>query len=78
MHSKLLKSNQAIKIMDIKILKTATLSEALTDMKIGETAIAPVGYKPKTVVKTCSELKEKGFLFNTSMRGGMQTVTRLK
>ncbi|MBD5195183.1 MAG: hypothetical protein HDS84_01150 [Bacteroidales bacterium] len=64
--------------MEIKTLKTATLSEALTGMKIGETAIAPVGYKPKTVIKTCSELREKGFLFNTSMRGGKQTITRLK
>ena len=78
MHSKLLKSNQTIKEMDIKILKTATLSDALSDMKIGETAIAPVGYKPETVRKTCTDLKGKGFLFTTTMRAGVQTVTRLK
>lgn len=64
--------------MDIKILKTATLSDALSDMKIGETAIAPVGYKPETVRKTCTDLKGKGFLFTTTMRAGVQTVTRLK
>lgn len=64
--------------MEIKTLKTATLSDALTDMKIGETAIAPVGYNPKTVVKTCSELKEHGYLFTTSLRAGVQTITRLK
>lgn len=64
--------------MDIKILKTATLSDALSDMKIGETALAPVGYKPETVRKACSELKAKGLLFVTNMRTGKQTVTRLK
>lgn len=64
--------------MDIKILKTATLSDALSDMKIGETALAPIGYKPETVRKACSELKAKGLLFVTNMRTGKQTVTRLK
>lgn len=64
--------------MDIKTLKTATLSDALTDMKIGETAIAPNGYKPETVRKTCTDLKGKGYLFTTTMRAGVQTVTRLK
>lgn len=64
--------------MDIKTLKTATLSDALAEMKIGETAIAPAGYTLKTVRKTCSELKEKGFLFATTTRAGVQTVTRLK
>lgn len=64
--------------MDIKILKTATLSDALTDMKVGETAIAPTGYKPETVRKTCTDLKDKGFLFTTTMRTGVQTITRLK
>lgn len=64
--------------MEIKTLKTVTLSEALAEMKIGETAIAPVGYKPETVRRACSELKEKGLLFTTNMRTGVQTITRLK
>ncbi|MDE6792493.1 MAG: hypothetical protein K2J48_05370 [Muribaculaceae bacterium] len=64
--------------MEIKTLRTATLSDALSDMKIGETAIAPVGYKPETVRKTCTDLKVKGFLFTTTMRAGVQTITRLK
>lgn len=64
--------------MEIKTLKTSTLSDALTDMKIGETAIAPEGYKPETVRKTCTELKSKGYLFTTTMRAGVQTVTRLR
>ena len=64
--------------MEIKTLRTATLSDALSDMKIGETAIAPVGYKPETVRKACSELKAKGLLFITNMKTGVQTVTRLK
>ena len=64
--------------MELKTLKTASLSDALAAMNVGETAIAPDGYKPRTVRKTCSELKEKGFLFTTTMRAGIQTVTRLK
>lgn len=64
--------------MEIKILKTATLSDALSEMKIGETCIAPTGYKPEVVRKTCSELKSKGFMFVTSMKTGVQTITRLQ
>ncbi|MCM1079125.1 MAG: hypothetical protein NC344_05795 [Bacteroidales bacterium] len=64
--------------MDIKLLKTATLAEALSEMSLGETAIAPKGYKPETVRKTCTELKNKGYLFSTTMRAGVQTITRLK
>lgn len=64
--------------MDLKILKTATLSDALSGMKVGETAIAPAGYKPETVRKTCTEMKDRGYLFQTSTRAGVQTITRLK
>lgn len=64
--------------MEIKTLKTASLSDALVGMSIGETAIAPAGYRIETVRKTCSELKEKGYLFTTATRAGMQIVTRLK
>ena len=75
---KLVKNNQSTKNMEIKTLKTASLSDALMEMKIGETAFAPVGYQPKTVRVECSKLKEKGLLFTTNMRTGMQTITRLK
>ncbi|MDE5871184.1 MAG: hypothetical protein K2H22_04455 [Muribaculaceae bacterium] len=64
--------------MEIKTLKTATLEDALTEMKVGETAFAPAGYTPKTVMVKCNELKEKGYLFTTSRRAGAQTVTRLQ
>lgn len=64
--------------MEIKTLRTATLADALTEMKIGETAFAPVGYKPKTVMVECNKLKEKGYLYTTSKRAGVQTITRLK
>ncbi len=64
--------------MEIKTLKTASLSDALMAMKIGETAYAPKGYQPKTVRVECTRLKEKGLLFTTTMRAGVQTVTRLK
>lgn len=64
--------------MELKKLKTASLSDALKEMAIGESCIAPDGYSPKTVIKTCSELKGEGYLFNTSRRVGKQIITRLK
>lgn len=45
--------------MEIKKLKTASLADALKDMTIGETCVAPDGYQPKSVTKTCVELKEQ-------------------
>ena len=63
--------------MEIKKLKTASLSDALTEMKVGETCAAPDGYSTKTVIKACSELREKGYLFSTTTKGGQQTITRL-
>lgn len=78
LHSKLLKRNQSTERMEIKKLKTASLADALKDMTIGETCVAPDGYQPKSVTKTCVELKEQGYLFQTSTRSGVQTITRLK
>lgn len=62
--------------MDIPTLHTATLSQALRAMAVGETRYAPEGYTPATVRKTCSELKTKGYIFTTSSRTGRQTITR--
>lgn len=78
LHSNLLKSNQATTKMELKKLKTASLADALKEMNVGETCIAPDGYAPATVIKTCSELKDKGYLFQTSQRAGVQIITRLK
>lgn len=64
--------------MELKKLKTASLSDALKELAIGETRIAPDGYSPKTVIKTCSELKNEGYLFSTSRNAGIQVITRLK
>lgn len=64
--------------MEIKKLKTASLADALAEMQVGESCLAPDGYSPKTVIKTCVELRQKGYLFQTSQRAGVQTVTRLK
>ncbi len=62
--------------MDIPTLHTATLSQALRSMAVGETCYAPEGYSPATIKKTCSELKTKGYIFTTSARTGRQTITR--
>lgn len=64
--------------MEIKKLHTASLSEALASMQVGETCLAPDGYAPVSVRKTCAEMKSKGYLFQTSCRTGGQTITRLK
>lgn len=64
--------------MELKKLKTSSLADALRDMKIGETCLSPDECTPKTVIKTCVELKAEGYLFQTSTRTGVQTVTRLK
>jgi len=75
---KVTKKYQITSEMEIKKLKTASLADALKGMTVGETCVAPDGYQPKTVTKTCVELKEQGYLFQTSTRAGVQTITRLK
>lgn len=64
--------------MELKKLKTSSLADALREMKVGETCLSPDECTPKTVIKTCVELKSQGYLFQTSTRTGTQTVTRLK
>ncbi|MBD5327958.1 MAG: hypothetical protein HDR99_05805 [Bacteroides sp.] len=64
--------------MKLKKLITQSLPEALMGMNVGETCIAPDDTAPTYVKKTCSELKDKGYLFVTSTKVGVQTVTRLK
>lgn len=59
-------------------LKCSTLAEALKEMEINETCIAPDGYNPFTITKACSELNKQGYTFRTSTATGQQTITRLK
>ena len=47
-------------------------------MSVGETRLAPEGYNNKTVIKTCCELKEKGYVFSTTTKTGEQVITRIK
>lgn len=64
--------------MELKKLKTQSLPEALMSMNIGETCISPDECTPAYVKRACTDLKEKGYLFVTSTKTGVQTVTRLK
>lgn len=64
--------------MKLRKLTTASLTDALKSMKIGETCIAPDGYSVGTVRKTCAELKAHNYLFVTSQRSGDQTITRFR
>lgn len=64
--------------MELKKLITASLSDALMQMSVGESRLAPDGYAPKTVIKTCCELKDKGYIFVTTQKTGEQVITRIK
>lgn len=64
--------------MELKKLIVQSLPEALRRMSLGETCVAPGELKPAYLRKTCSELKEKGYVFLTSMKSGELTVTRIK
>ena len=64
--------------MELKKLIIQSLPEALKRMALGETRVAPGDVKPAYLRKTCSELKEKGYVFLTSMKSGEMTVTRIK
>lgn len=63
--------------MRLKKLVTATLADALKAMKVGETCVAPDGYTVPSVRKTCADLRELGYMFQTSCKTGVQTITRL-
>lgn len=62
----------------IKKLKTQSLFDLLKLMKVGETCISPDECTPDYVKRACSSLKNDGYVFSTSMRTGVQTITRLK
>lgn len=64
--------------MEFKKLKTQSLPDALMDMAIGQTCISPDECTPAYVKRTCTDLKAKGYVFVTSTKTGVQTVTRLK
>lgn len=64
--------------MDLKKLKTQSLPDALMAMSIGETCISPDECTPGYVKRACCELKEQGYIFITSTKTGVQTITRLK
>lgn len=64
--------------MELKKLKTQSLIDALMAMNVGETCIAPDECSTSYVKRACSELKEKGYVFATSTKTGVQTITRLK
>lgn len=64
--------------MELKKLKTQSLPDALKAMSVGETCIAPDECTTTYVKRACYDLKGKGYLFTTSTKTGVQTVTRLK
>lgn len=64
--------------MEIKKLLTLSLTDALRAMQVGQTAIAPDDASEAYVRKTAAALRTQGYLFQTSTRTGVQTITRLK
>lgn len=55
-----------------------SLKDALKDMAVGETCIAPDGLSLKAIQMTINRLKEEGMLFQTSTRTGVITITKLQ
>lgn len=63
--------------MELKKLNAFTLVEALKNMSVGETCLAPDGYTIPRVKRSCVYLNAKGYTFQTSSRTGQFTITRL-
>lgn len=59
-------------------LQCKMLKDALGEMAIGETCIGPDGYDYNSVKVTCHRMKDAGMMFQTSIRTGVVTITRLK
>lgn len=64
--------------MAIEKLITATLGDAMKAMAVGETRQAPDGYQVNAVRVEVAKLNKQGYLFQTSTRSGVQTITRFK
>lgn len=63
--------------MGIKKIRTLGLKEAMLEMEVGETCIAPDECSKYYVRRMCSELKNEGFLFTTRIVDEDQHITRL-
>lgn len=59
-------------------LHTASLSDALRNMDVGETCIAPDGHTDGYIRRACAGMASEGYIFQTSTRTGEMTITRLK
>lgn len=59
-------------------LQCKPLKDALVEMSVGETCVAPDGYSQRSIVVACSRLRDDGMLFVTSSRTGEFTITRIK
>lgn len=59
-------------------LQCKPLKDALIEMAVGETCIAPDGYSHRAIAVACCRLKEEGMMFQTSTRTGQFTITRIQ
>ena len=65
--------------MEMKKLITVSLVDALKGMKVGETCVAPDGYKPRAIIATCSTLGNiSSMKFRTYIVDGVQHITRIQ
>lgn len=64
--------------MELRKLVAQSLFDAIKGMHVGETCIAPDQCTPQYVRRVCSELKEQGYIYATTSKTGVQTITRLK
>ncbi len=64
--------------MELKKLKIQSLPDALRAMSVGETCIAPDDRAKEYVKSACTYLKAEGYIFTTTTKTGVMTITRLK
>lgn len=62
---------------ELESLEARSLTDALLAMEVGETRTAPRGYAVGGVRRAVSELNGRGYVYVTSTRLGVQTITRL-
>lgn len=62
----------------LELPQPITLKQSLTSMNVGESCLAPHGYKPNYVRKFMRDLKKDGYLFTSTTKTGKFIITRLK
>lgn len=58
-------------------LETLTLKDALRNMTLGETCLAPDGFEPTSIRCTCYQLSKENLSYRTYLKDGLLYITRV-